>query len=111
TLPPLVDVHTHVSQHPVRGRFTDGVSSDTPEGRLLAGLRRNVFPAEARCGDASHAQHVVQTFFQDALTHGIVGGVAYMTTSAIATEVALSILPETWRVGLVLMNRNCPPDL
>jgi guanine deaminase len=34
-----------------------------------------------------------------------------MTPSAVATEVALTVLPESWSVGLVLMNQNCPPDL
>jgi guanine deaminase len=110
-LPPLIDIHTHVPQHPIRGRFVEGVAADAPEGRLLAGLRRNVFPAEARCRDRAYAERVTREFLADTLAHGVVGGAAYMTPSVDAAEVALSVLPETWGVGQVLMDRNCPPDL
>lgn len=110
-LPPLLDVHTHVPQHPIRGHFVDDVPDDAPGGKLLAGLNRNVFPAEAKCRDADHAEAVVRAFLADTLSHGVVGGAAYMTVSATATEVALSVLPQAWSVGLVLMNQNCPEDL
>src|SRR4051812_38438815 len=110
-LPPLLDIHTPVPQHPIRGRFVEGVPDDAPGGRLLAGLKRNVFPAEARCNDAAHAERVVADFLADTLAHGVVGGAAYMTPSAAATEAALSGLPEAWSVGLLLMDQNCPPDL
>lgn len=104
-LPPLIDIHTHISQHPIRGRFTEGVDDAPPEGRLLAGLRRNVYPAEARCNDPGVVERVVRDFLADTLAHGVVGGCAYMTSSFEATRIALSILPETWRVGMVLMDR------
>lgn len=110
-LPPLIDIHTHVPQHPIRGRFVEGVADDEPSGRLLAGLKRNVFPAEARCHEAAYAEQVVRGFLADTLAHGVVGGAAYMTPSALATEVALEILPEAWSVGLVLMNQQCPANL
>lgn len=110
-LPPLLDVHTHIPQHPIRGRFIEGVPQDAPEGMLLAGLRRNVFPAEVRCHDAARAERVARAFQEDTLSHGVVGGAAYMTPSVVATEAALSILPETWSVGLVMMNQDCPSDL
>jgi guanine deaminase len=87
------------------------VPDDAPAGKLLNGLKRNVFPAEARCNDAATAERVVRGFLADTLRHGVVGGAAFMTPSAAATEVALSVLPEAWSVGLVLMNQNCPPNL
>ncbi len=109
-LPPLLDIHTHIPQHPIRGHFVDGVPDDPPppEGRLLAGLQRNVFPAELRCADEAYAHTVAEAFLADTLSHGVVGGAAYMTTSAVATRVALEVLPDTWSVGLVLMNQHCP---
>ncbi len=110
-LPPLLDIHIHIPQHPIRGRFTEGIANDAKEGKLLAGLRRNVFPAEAKCATEAYAEQVVREFLADTLSHGVVGGSAYMTPSAVATEVALSMLPESWSVGLVLMNQNCPQDL
>lgn len=110
-LPPLLDVHTHIPQHPIRGGFLAGVEDQCPHGRLLAGLQRNVFPAEAKCSERRYARGVIEDFAADALAHGVAGGAAYMTVSAKATEMALEILPETWSVGLVLMNQNCPGDL
>jgi guanine deaminase len=110
-LPPLLDIHTHIPQHPIRGRFADGVPDDAKEGKLLAGLKRNVFPAEAKCSEAEYAERVIRDFLADTISHGVVGGATYMTPSAQATEIALSILPSSWSVGLVLMNQNCPENL
>jgi guanine deaminase len=110
-LPPLLDIHIHVPQHPIRGGFVDGVPEDIPGGRLLAGLRRNVFPVEAKCSEIECARGVIEDFRADTLAHGVVGGAAYMTVSAGATEAALEMLGPSWSVGLVLMNQNCPENL
>jgi guanine deaminase len=110
-LPPLLDVHTHIPQHPIRGRFAEGVADDEPGGKLLGALRRNVFPAETKCGQSEYAAKVIEAFAADVLASGVVGGATYMTVSAGATEMALEILPETWSVGLVMMNQNCPRTL
>lgn len=110
-LPPLLDCHTHIPQHPIRGRFAQGIEDNPPEGRLLASLARNVFPAEARAADTEHAAQVVDAFRRDTLAQGVVGGAAYMTVHAHATRAALAGLPGFWSVGLVLMNQNCPRSL
>ena len=110
-LPPLLDVHTHIPQHPIRGRFAEGVGENEPGGKLLGALKRNVFPAETKCGQSDYAAKVIEAFAADVLASGVVGGAAYMTVSAAATELALEILPETWSVGLVMMNQNCPQTL
>lgn len=107
-LPPLLDAHIHIPQHPIRGRFAEGIGADPPDGRLLASLERNVFPAEGRCEGPAHARHVVADFLADTLANGVVGGAAYMTVHARATRIALEQLPEPWSVGLVLMNGRCP---
>ena len=109
--PPFLDAHIHIPQHPIRGRFTEGVGGNPPEGRLLAGLNRNVFPAEARCADPHVAEQVVEAFLANTLANGVVGGSAYMTTHPAAVRVALERLPREWSVGLVLMNQNCPQVL
>jgi guanine deaminase len=110
-LPPLLDCHTHIPQFPIRGQFAEGIAGNPPEGRLLAGLARNVFPEEARSADFAYAAAVAQAFREDTLAHGVVGGAAYMTVHAAAAEAALAVLPDTWAVGLVLMNQNCPAYL
>jgi guanine deaminase len=109
--PAFLDAHTHIPQHPIRGKFLDGVEADPPEGRLMAGLKRNVFPAEARCADPEHARNIVADFLADTLAHGVVGGSAYMTVHMPAARIALEMLPDTWSVGPVLMNMNCPDYL
>ncbi len=110
-LPPLLDCHTHIPQHPIRGRFTEGIEDAPPEGRLLAGLQRSVFPQEARASDTEYAAGVIEAFRHDTLAQGVVGGAAYMTVHAGATRAALAMLPGFWSVGLVLMNQNCPRSL
>lgn len=110
-LPPLVDIHIHIPQHPIRGHFVDGIPDDAPGGKLLNGLQKNVFPAEARCHDPATAKLVVEAFARDTLSHGVVGGCAYMMVSARATDIALAALPDTWSVGMVLMNQNSPDYL
>jgi len=110
-LPPLLDAHIHIPQHPIRGRFADGIGADPPGGRLLASLEQNVFPAEGRCEAPAHARHVVATFAADTLANGVIGGAAYMTVHARATQIALERLADTWSVGLVLMNGHCPAYL
>jgi guanine deaminase len=110
-LPPLLDAHIHIPQHPIRGRFAEDIGVDPPGGRLLASLERNVFPAEGRCEGPAHARHVVADFLADTLANGVIGGAAYMTVHARATRIALEQLPEPWSVGLVLMNGRCPDYL
>ena len=110
-MPPMLDAHIHIPQHPIRGRFMDGVGQDTPNGRLIAGLNRNVFPAESRCADDAVANTVIDQFLADTLSKGVVGGAAYMTVHATATRAALARLPKSWSVGLVMMNMNCPDYL
>ncbi|MGN6507682.1 MAG: hypothetical protein ACTHM6_19155, partial [Tepidisphaeraceae bacterium] len=110
-LPPLLDLHTHVPQYPIRGHFTDGVPDDAPEGRLLAGLNRNVFPAEERFGDLGYARRIVDQFTADTLRNGVVGGCAFLTVHAEAAFDSLHRLSPLWHGGLVLMDQNCPPRL
>jgi guanine deaminase len=107
-LPPFLDNHIHIPQHPIRGHFMKDVGPNPPEGRLLAGLNTNVFPTEAKCHDREYTERVVRQFLDDTLSNGVVGGAAYMTVHAAATELALEILPPTWHVGLVLMNQQPP---
>ena len=110
-LPPFLDCHTHVPQHPIRGRFAEGVPDDCPEGRLLASLARNVFPQEAKMARTRFAAQAAAGFAQDTLSQGVVGGASYMTVHARAAHLALAELGAWWSVGLVLMNQNCPSFL
>ena len=110
-IPPMLDAHIHIPQHPIRGRFMEDVEAHPQQGRLIAGLNRNVFPTEARCTDDDYTRRVVQSFLADTLAKGVIGGAAYMTVHPRAVRIALETLPGSWSVGLVLMNMNCPEYL
>ncbi len=110
-IPPMLDAHIHIPQHPIRGRFLEGISGSPDGGPVLAGLARNVFPAEGRCADAAIARAAIEDFREDTLAHGVIGGAAYMTVHASATRAALERLAPEWFVGLVLMERFCPEYL
>ncbi|MBC8103484.1 MAG: amidohydrolase family protein [Cytophagales bacterium] len=110
-MPALLDCHTHLPQFPIRGRFTEGIDGDPPEGRLLAGLNRNVFPAEHLAADPDYAAAVIREFAADTLQQGVLGGSTFMTVHVSAARRALERLHPAWFVGLVLMNQNCPPYL
>ncbi len=110
-VPAFLDCHTHIPQYPIRGRFAEGIVGDPPEGRLLAGLNRNVFPLESRAKDTAYAAEVVRGFEADTRARGVLGGATFMTVHARAARAALEILPPAWSVGLVLMNQNCPEYL
>jgi guanine deaminase len=110
-LPPMLDAHIHIPQHPIRGRFLEGISGSPPGGPLLAGLERNVFPAEGRCADPAIARAVIEAFREGTLAHGVIGGAAYMTVHTAATRDALEMLPPEWFIGLVLMEQFCPTYL
>lgn len=110
-LPAMVDNHTHISQHFIRGNFDQGIAVNDPRGRLVASLQENVFPEEAKCAVDAHAAGVVAAFAAETMSRGTLGGVAYMTVHPTAVRVALKLLPDTWRVGLVLMDQQCPQYL
>lgn len=109
--PPFLDAHIHIPQFPIRGRFAEGVEELADGGRLLAGLQRNVFPAEAKCSDAEYTTRCVRQFAEDTFSQGVVGGAAYMTVHAGAAQIALRELGALWSAGMVLMNQNCPEYL
>lgn len=109
--PPMLDLHTHVPQWPIRGHFCDGVDTTSPGGRLLAGLKRNVFPAEERFASLEYARHVTDQFQQDTHANGVVGGCVFLTVHPEAAFDAMSRLGPLWHGGLVLMDQNCPERL
>ena len=110
-LPPMLDLHTHVPQWPVRGRFTEDVPNNATGGRLIAGLLKNVFPAEARFESLEYARHVVDAFIADTRANGVVGGCAFLTVHPEAAFDAMTRLGPLWHGGLVLMDQHCPDYL
>jgi len=110
-IPAMFDNHTHIPQHPIRGRFSEGIVGNPPGGRLLASLNRNVFPIERRAVEESWARRTILQFRKDTLANGVIGGATYVTVHPVAARLALELLPATWSVGLVFMDQNCPAYL
>jgi len=110
-VPPMLDLHTHLPQHPIRGRFDENIGLNPPEGRLLAALNRNVFPAEERFAELGYARRVTDAFAADTLANGVVGGSLFLTVSAEAAFDTLARLHPLWHGGMVLMDQHCPPGL
>jgi len=110
-VPPMLDLHTHLPQHPIRGRFDENIELNPPEGRLLAALNRNVFPTEERFAALEYARRVTDAFAADTLANGVVGGSLFLTVSAEAAFDTMARLHPLWHGGMVLMDQNCPPGL
>lgn len=110
-VPPMLDLHTHLPQHPIRGRFDEGIDNAPPDGRLLAALNRNVFPTEERFSDLDYSRPVADAFAADTLCNGVVGGSVFLTVNAEAAFDTMARLHPLWHGGMVLMDQNCPPGL
>ena len=113
--PPMLDLHTHLPQHPIRGHFDDGVAAgergDDDAGRLLLSLQRNVFPAEEKFADLGRARQITDAFVADTLANGVIGGSLFLTVNAEAAFDTMARLHPLWHGGMVLMDRHCPPGL
>jgi guanine deaminase len=110
-LPPMLDLHTHAPQWPVRGRFTEAATDNATGGRLISGLMQTIFPAEARFDSLEYARHVVDAFIKDTRANGVIGGCTYLTVHPEAAFDAMTRLGPFWHGGLVLMDQHCPDYL
>ena len=109
--PPMLDLHSHLPQHPIRGRFDEGIENAPPDGRLLAALQRNVFPIEEKFAELEYARAVTDVFVADTLANGVVGGSLFLTVAAESAFDTMARLHPLWHGGMVLMDQNCPPGL
>ncbi len=104
-LPGLIDVHVHLSQYRIRGRY---------EPSLLSWLERHVFPEEARSADADYAGNLAREFFQALFAAGTTCSVIYTAPYVQACETAFATARELGArafIGMTLMDRNSPSNL
>lgn len=104
-VPGFVDAHVHYPQTRVIG---------SASGPLLPWLESTVFPEESRFTDDDYAREVAEEFVRRAAAVGTTTVLAFSSSSATATAIALETLAERGLraiVGLTLMDQNCPAAL
>ncbi|HOR30023.1 MAG TPA: amidohydrolase family protein, partial [Candidatus Syntrophosphaera thermopropionivorans] len=104
-LPGLIDIHTHLSQYRIRGRY---------EPSLLSWLEKNVFPEEALSQNLDFAEKIATDFFQALFAAGTTTSVIYTAPYPQACETAFSIAQKFGArtlIGMTLMDQNAPSEL
>ena len=104
-LPGFVDAHIHYPQIDVIASYG---------ARLLDWLERYTFPAEARFGDATHAQEAADFFLDELLRNGTTTALVLGSVHPVSVEVFFErCLTRNLRMvaGKVLMDRNCPQSV
>jgi guanine deaminase len=102
-VPGFIDLHIHLPQFRVRGKFQDA---------LLPWLREHIFPEEARFADPAYRDEVAIEFRDGLLGVGTTSALVFGSSHPETAELILSGL-EPLRAfgGDVLMDRNAPEAL
>ena len=102
-IPGLVDIHVHLPQVRVRGRFQEA---------LLPWLRNHIWPEEERFAERSYREGVTSEFRRGLLASGTTAAMVYGSPESDSTHALLrDLAPLCIRGGDVLMDRNGPPSL
>jgi len=104
-LPGNIDLHTHLSQHRIRGIY---------EPSLLDWLQTHVYPEEALFADPAYAEKLSADFFQALFAAGTTTGVIYTAPFRQACELAFSrakLGGARAFIGMTLMDANSPENL
>jgi guanine deaminase len=104
-LPGLVDLHSHLPQHPA-------VAMDGLE--LLPWLETHIFPAELRFEQPDRAAAAARAYFRDLLALGTTTAVVYGSVHAEATHRSFQEAERSGMrvfLGKVMMDQNAPDRL
>lgn len=104
-LPGFIDIHVHLSQLYIKGKYA-------PD--LLSWLKNYTYPAELMSKDADFARIIAEDFYKTCLEKGTTTTVVYTAPFAEACEIAF----ETARdlgvrsiIGMTMMDQNTPEYL
>jgi len=99
-VPGLIDVHVHLPQHRVRGRFQDA---------LLPWLRESIWPEEMRFAERDYREGCTREFRAGLIAAGTTSAMVYGSPLGDSAYAVLEDLaPLCVKGGDVLMDRNGP---
>lgn len=101
----FVDCHVHYPQIDIIASYGE---------QLLEWLEKYTFPAEAKFGDAAHAERAANRYLDECARNGITTASVYCTVhpqSVDAFFTAARARGFAMAAGKVMMDRNSPPDL
>lgn len=104
-LPGNIDLHTHLSQHRIRGIY---------EPSLLDWLQKHVYPEEALFANPDYTKKLSANFFQSLFSAGTTCSVIYTAPFRQACELAFSSAQQLGArafIGMTLMDANSPKNL
>jgi guanine deaminase len=103
--PGFVDTHLHAPQLEMIGSYG---------GKLLEWLNTYTFPTEAKFADASHAERVAKSFFDEMLRNGTLSALVFSTIHREATDIFFAEAERRGFRGIIgktMMDRNAPDYL
>lgn len=105
-IPAFCDLHVHAPQYRNLGLALDE--------ELLPWLEKYTFPEEAHFADNAYAARIYRRFVHELWMQGTMRSSVFATIHPEATDMLMSLFREAGMgafVGLVAMDRNCPPAL
>jgi guanine deaminase len=104
-MPGMIDIHTHLSQYRIRGRY---------EPSLLEWLEKHVYPEEEKSVQNAYAKDLADEFFRGLFAAGTTTSVIYTAPYQLATELAFESAASMGArafIGMTMMDRNSPQKL
>jgi len=104
-LPGLIDLHVHLSQFYIMGKYRPA---------LLPWLSEVVFEAEKRSSDSKYASSIAENFLIDLISKGTTTAVIYTAPYENACELAFQEAKKYGiraLIGMTLMDQNAPQNL
>lgn len=105
-IPAFCDLHVHAPQYRNMGLAMDL--------ELLPWLDTYTFPEEKKFADIHYAERIYRRFVHELWMQGTMRSAVFATIHPEATALLASLFQQAGMgayIGLVGMNRNCPPDL
>ncbi|MBU1445952.1 amidohydrolase family protein [Patescibacteria group bacterium] len=102
-IPAFSDVHTHLPQYDVRGKFSGN--------DLLPWLRNYIWPEEIKFASSDYAKKVARRFFDDLIQHGTLTAGIFGTIHVNAAREMFNECNIRAIIGKAMMDQNSPAEL
>ena len=101
-IPAFCDVHTHLPQYDVRGKFSGN--------ELLPWLKNHIWPEETKFSDSDYAKDVARRFFDDLIQSGTLTAGVFGTIHPNAVREMFEECNIRAIIGKVMMDQNSIPE-